>query len=95
MEDTSKFNRARIIEPIISKKSGKITQLDANLIGEMSRYLGAGRLKKDDLIDMTVGFVFNKKVGDIVEEGEILGYIHGNDEEKVEYVLNQELFEII
>ena len=95
LEDTSKFNRARIIEPIISKKSGKITKLDANLIGEMSRYLGAGRLKKDDLIDMTVGFVFNKKVGDIVEEGEILGYIHGNDEEKVKYVLNQELFEII
>lgn len=95
LEDTSKFNRAKIIEPIISKKSGKITQLDANLIGEMSRYLGAGRLKKDDLIDMTVGFVFNKKVGDIVEEGKILGYIHGNDEEKVKYVLNQELFEII
>ena len=44
---------------------------------------------------MIVGFVFDKKVGDIVENGDVLGYIHGNDEEKVKYVLNQELFEII
>ena len=95
LEDTSKFDRATIIEPIIAKKSGKIAKLDANLVGEMSRYLGAGRLKKDDIIDMTVGFVFDKKVGDIVENGDVLGYIHGNDEEKVKYVLNQELFEII
>lgn len=95
LEDTSKFDKATIIEPIIAKKSGKIAKLDANLVGEMSRYLGAGRLKKDDVIDMTVGFVFDKKVGDIVENGDVLGYIHGNDEEKVKYVLNQELFEII
>ena len=95
LEDTSKFDKATIIEPMIAKKSGKIAKLDANLVGEMSRYLGAGRLKKDDVIDMTVGFVFDKKVGDIVENGDVLGYIHGNDEEKVKYVLNQELFEII
>ena len=95
LEDTLKFDKATIIEPIIAKKSGKIAKLDANLVGEMSRYLGAGRLKKDDVIDMTVGFVFDKKVGDIVENGNVLGYIHGNDEEKVKYVLNQELFEII
>lgn len=95
LEDTSKFDKATIIEPIIAKKSGKIAKLDANLVGEMSRYLGAGRLKKDDVIDMTVGFVFDKKVGDIVENGDVLGYIHGNDEEKVKYVVNQELFEII
>lgn len=95
LEDTSKFDKATIIEPMIAKKSGKIAKLDANLAGEMSRYLGAGRLKKDDVIDMTVGFVFDKKVGDIVENGDVLGYIHGNDEEKVKYVLNQELFEII
>ena len=95
LEDTSKFDKATIIEPIIAKKSGKIAKLDANLVGEMSRYLGAGRLIKDDVIDMTVGFVFDKKVGDIVENGDVLGYIHGNDEEKVKYVLNQELFEII
>ena len=95
LEDTLKFDKATIIEPIIAKKSGKIAKLDANLVGEMSRYLGAGRLKKDDVIDMTVGFVFDKKVGDIVENGDVLGYIHGNDEEKVKYVVNQELFEII
>ncbi len=32
--------------------------------------------------------LFDKKAGDIVENGDVLGYIHGNDEEKVKYVLN-------
>jgi len=32
---------------------------------------------------VSVGFVFKKKNGDIVEKGDILGYIHGNDEDKV------------
>lgn len=95
LEDTSKFSKAKIIEPILANKSGRIEKLDANLVGEMSRFLGAGRMKKDDVIDMTVGFVFSKKVGDIVKEGDILGYIHGNDMEKVDYVLKQKLFEII
>ena len=95
LEDTSKFSKAKIIEPILSNKSGKIEKLDANLVGEMSRFLGAGRMKKDDVIDMTVGFVFSKKVGDVVKEGDILGHIHGNDMEKVDYVLKQKLFEII
>ena len=58
----------------------------------MSGYLGAGRIKKDDDIDVSVGFVFKKKNGDIVEKGDILGYIHGNDEDKVKIVLKQDLF---
>ncbi len=92
LEDTSKFKKAKFIKSIIASKSGRVLKLDANLVGKMSGYLGAGRIKKDDDIDVSVGFVFKKKNGDIVEKGDILGYIHGNDEDKVKIVLKQDLF---
>lgn len=45
--------------------------------------LGAGREKKEDTIDSSVGIVFTKKVADKVKKDEVLAYIHANDEEKL------------
>ena len=46
--------------------------------------LGAGRIKKEDKIDKTVGIVFEKKVGDYVDKNEVLGYLHVNKSEQLE-----------
>ena len=45
--------------------------------------LGAGRIRKEDKIDNSVGIVLNKKVGDKIQRGEVLAYIHSNDHEKM------------
>lgn len=95
IKNIEKFEKAEFIEPIIAKKDGKITELNAYKVGELTVYLGGGRQKKDDLIDYRVGFVFSKKVGDIVKKGEILGYIHSSSKDKLEYVQNQEIFKIV
>ncbi len=92
IENTNKFEKAKYIEPIIAEKGGKITKLDAYTIGKMSVYLGAGRIRKEDDIDKSVGFVFNKKVGANVTKGEILGYIHSNNEDKINELLRQDIF---
>lgn len=94
VEDTEKFEKTNYIIPILSKKSGKVVSLDALQVGKLSNYLGAGRIRKEDSINPRVGFIFNKKVGDSVEKGEILGYIHSDDKEKADYVLQQELYVI-
>ena len=94
VEDTEKFEKANYIIPILSKKSGKVVSLDALQVGKLSNYLGAGRIRKEDSINPRVGFKNNKKVGDSVEKGEILGYIHSDDKEKADYVLQQELYVI-
>lgn len=94
IENTDKFAKAKYIVPIVAEKSGIINKLDALTIGKLSVYLGAGRMKKEDDIQKEVGFVFNKKVGDKVEKGEILGYIHANDEKKAEEVLKVQLYDI-
>ena len=94
IENTDKFEKAKYIEKIVAKRSGKITKLDALQIGKLSSYLGAGRMKKEDKINPRVGFVFDKKVGDEVKEGDTIGFVHADDEDKVKYVLSQEIAEI-
>ena len=82
--NTEKFEKAKYILPIILDKSGYVEKIDAEEIGKISCYLGAGRIKKEDKIDNAVGIILNKKVGDFVEKNEIIGYIHANDKEKAE-----------
>lgn len=63
-----------------AKSSGVVSELIANEIGVASMMLGAGRQTKEDEIDLSVGIVLNKKVGDVVKEGESLLTIHSNRE---------------
>lgn len=87
IEDTNKFPKSKYIKPIISKKDGYIQEINAENVGKIACDLGAGRIKKEDKIDYTVGIVLNKKVTDRVKKGEILGYIHSNNIEKLEKAL--------
>ena len=63
-----------------AQSSGVVSELIANEIGIASMMLGAGRQTKEDEIDLSVGIVLNKKVGDVVKEGDSLLTIHSNRE---------------
>ena len=89
IENPEKFENAKYIEPVYAEKSGSIEEIDAKKIGELACFLGAGRLKKEDEIDDTVGIVLNKKVGDVVEKNEVLAYIYANDNIKLRNVLDE------
>ncbi len=84
IEDINKFEKAKYILPVIyeANNEGIVRNLKAEEIGKLSVFLGGGRIKKEDKIDTAVGITFNKKIGDKVERGEILAYIHANNEEK-------------
>ena len=64
-----------------AKKDGFITEIIANEIGVASMMLGGGRQTKEDDIDLGVGIVLNKKVGEHVEKGENILTIHTNTKE--------------
>lgn len=64
-----------------AKKDGYITEIIANEIGVASMMLGAGRQTKEDVIDLGVGIVLNKKVGEHVEKGENILTIHTKTKE--------------
>ena len=84
IENTDKFEKAKFIEEVRAKQSGYIQEINAKEIGKVVCNLGAGRIKKEDKIDYTVGIILNKKVADKVQVGDILGYIHANNLEKLE-----------
>ena len=84
IENTDKFEKAKFIEEVRAKQSGYIQEINAKEIGKVVCNLGAGRIKKEDKIDYTVGVILNKKVADKVQVGDILGYIHSNNLEKLE-----------
>lgn len=81
IEDTTKFAKAKYIVPVICKKDGYVEELNARKVGKISGALGAGRVRKEDNIDETVGVMLCKKVSDEVRTGDILAYVHANNEE--------------
>ena len=68
----------------ICKQTGYVKHISAADVGLVSMHLGGGRVTKESEIDLSVGLILNKKVGDRVEAGESLGTIHATSMEKAE-----------
>ena len=68
----------------ICKETGYVKHISAADVGLVSMHLGGGRVTKESEIDLSVGLILHKKVGDRVEEGESLGTIHATSIEKAE-----------
>ena len=87
-EEAAVFNtellpQASLVEEIPSEQSGYVCHIDTEDVGIVSLILGGGRETKDSEIDLSVGLVLHKKVGDYVTTGESLAAIHANDPEKL------------
>ena len=80
LENTEKFEKAKYVIPVIADRSGYVKRLDAQEIGKASMNLGAGRKKKEDNIDFSVGIILEKKTGNKVEKGENIAFVYANDE---------------
>ncbi|ARJ50301.1 pyrimidine-nucleoside phosphorylase [Staphylococcus lutrae] len=93
VDDPSKLPTAQYQFELPAKQSGVVSEMIANEIGIASMMLGAGRQTKEDEIDLAVGLVLNKKIGDKVEAGESLLTIYANSED-VEQV-KQKLYDNI
>ena len=82
IEDVNKFEKAPIIKEVRAEEEGYIKEINAETIGKISCALGAGRKTKSDKIDLTVGIVLHKKVGDYIKNGEVIATVYANDVEK-------------
>jgi pyrimidine-nucleoside phosphorylase len=66
-------------------RSGFVEKIDALQVGMASRLLGAGRKTKDDPVDLSIGIVLKRKVGDRVEKGEPLAVFYSDgDKTKID-----------
>ncbi|HLR18805.1 MAG TPA: pyrimidine-nucleoside phosphorylase [Staphylococcus sp.] len=93
VDDVSKLPQAKYQVDLLAQSTGVVTEIIANEVGVASMMLGAGRQTKDDDIDLSVGIVLDKKVGDKVNEGDTLLTIHSNrkDIDDVIEKLNQSI----
>lgn len=81
VDDVTKLPQAQYTFEVKAETTGYVSHIVADEIGVASMLLGAGRATKDDIIDLAVGLVLNKKVGDKVEAGESLVTIYANQED--------------
>lgn len=77
-----KLQTASLQIPVTAPQDGFISHIECDEVGMCSLILGGGRETKDSVIDLSVGIVLHKKVGDSVKEGETIATIHANDEKK-------------
>ena len=84
IDDFSKLPQAQFKLSVKVPESGYIKSMQTEEIGKLAAFLGAGRTKKGDKIDLAVGIMFPKKVGDYIKKGETVATILANDKEKGE-----------
>ena len=87
VDDPERLPQAPVSMPVSASSTGVVTAIDAERIGLAAMRLGAGRAKKEDIIDPAVGIVLRKKVRENVNRGEALVQIHAGDRGRAEQAL--------
>ncbi len=84
VEDTSLLGISKKVFEVKASRGGYVYSMNAEAVGIASMMLGAGRTKKGDKIDLSVGIRLLKKTGDKVENGEVLCLLYYNDETRLQ-----------
>lgn len=80
VDHPEKLPNAKYKIPVLSEEAGFVKGIAADEIGTAAMLLGAGRVTKDSVIDLSVGVVLHKKIGDKVRKDEPIATIHSNIE---------------
>lgn len=81
VDDISLLPQAKYTIDVPADTAGFVTHMEAHEIGTAAMLLGAGRATKEAVIDLAVGVVLHKKVGDRVEKGESIATIYANEKD--------------
>ena len=81
--EPDRFPKASLTCEVRAQAAGYISAMNTEEIGLTSLVLGGGRETKESEIDLTVGIVFEKKIGAKVRVGDTIAVLHANDKEKL------------
>lgn len=81
VDDPSKLPQAKYVQEVVAKQDGYVSQIVADAVGTAAMKLGAGRATKESVIDLAVGLMLNKKVGEAVKKGESLVTVYSSTED--------------
>lgn len=83
-DDFSLLPQPKFRIKVEAEQTGYISHIETEEVGKLAAFLGAGRTKKGEKIDLSVGILFPKKVGDFVKKGDKIAEILSDDLEKGE-----------
>jgi pyrimidine-nucleoside phosphorylase len=86
VDDLARLPTAPVQRPVAASESGQVAAIDALEIALAAKSLGAGRDRKDAAIDLAVGIVLQKKVGDVVQRGEPVATVHARTDQAAQQV---------
>ncbi|ODG93600.1 MULTISPECIES: pyrimidine-nucleoside phosphorylase [Bacillaceae] len=81
VDDPSKLPQAKFVQEVVAQQDGYVSQIVADAVGTAAMKLGAGRATKESVIDLAVGLMLNKKVGEAVKKGESLVTVYSSTED--------------
>lgn len=84
IEEPERMGSSRYSRDVLAGRTGFIAEMAAQEIGRASQHLGAGRLRKEDEIDFTAGIRMHVRIGDSVQEGDVLATLYGADSRRLE-----------
>jgi pyrimidine-nucleoside phosphorylase len=84
VDDPSKMPQAQFTFELEAREDGYVSEIVADEVGTAAMILGAGRATKESVIDLAVGLVLRKKIGDQVKKGDSLVTIYSNFEDVTE-----------
>ncbi|MBZ0181455.1 MAG: thymidine phosphorylase [Melioribacteraceae bacterium] len=86
LKNPDKYKKSKYSEKIYAEKSGYIKAIDNYQIGMASLELGAGRLTKEDKIDPKAGIIFNSKIGNKINKGDVIAEIYTDNKSSIDKV---------
>lgn len=82
IEDYSLLPLSKETHLVLAKEDGYVFSMNTAEIGHASVVTGAGRLTKEQPIDLGAGIIMKKQIGDAVKKGDTLAVIHSSSKEK-------------
>ena len=79
-DDVTRLPRAKVVRSAVCGKAGWVAKMDTMALGMAAQAMGAGRMKADDALDYSVGFVLHVRIGDRVEADTPLCELHARSE---------------
>lgn len=77
------YPHSKFVKEVKAENSGYLTNINTYNIGMIALELGAGRKRKEDLIDHKAGVIFKFKLGDYISKGDVILELHSNSKNKM------------
>ena len=89
IENPGKYPASKFVMKLKARQIGYLSSIDNYQVGMAALELGAGRLTKLDMIDPKAGIVFNHKIGDYINKGDVIAELYTDKKQSISQAKNR------